>query len=99
MILFEQFYYWLSLLNGYFIFMVARDSFVFYIHLNCGSYETFRLAVLSNLVNIIIDFLALTLFTVEIYGLLRDRQLKEVGEAEDKAAYVKISQVFIHIQT
>ena len=79
--------------------MVARDSFVFYILLNCGSYETFRLAVLSNLVNIIIDFLALTLFTVEIYGLLRDRQLKEVGEAEDKAAYVKISQVFIHIQT
>ena len=78
--------------------MVARDSSVFYIHLNCGSYETFRLAVLSNLVNIIIDFLALTLFTVEIYGLLRDRQLKEVGEAEDKAAYVKISQEFIHIQ-
>ena len=49
--------------------------------------------------NLIIDIYALIIFSVHIYGLLRDRQLKEMSEAEDMPKYEKILQVFIHIQT
>ena len=49
--------------------------------------------------NLIIDLYATIVFSVHIYGLLRDRQLKQMNEAEDVPKNEKISQVFIHIQT
>ena len=42
-----------------------------------------------------IDFIALILFSVQIYGLLNDTNIQELVKGEEKAKYRKMLQVII----